>query len=48
VLDTVTDSPGQHLYTRAGWQRCGEIPDYALWPDGRPCATTIFSKKLRN
>jgi ribosomal protein S18 acetylase RimI-like enzyme len=48
VLDTVTDSPGQHLYVRAGWQRCGEIPDYALWPDGRLCATTIFFKKLRN
>ncbi|HTD11731.1 MAG TPA: GNAT family N-acetyltransferase [Steroidobacteraceae bacterium] len=46
VLDTVTDSDGQRLYVRAGWQRCGEIPDYALWPDGRPCATTIFFKKL--
>jgi GNAT superfamily N-acetyltransferase len=47
VLDTVTDGDGQRLYERAGWQRCGEIPDYALWPDGRPCATTIFFKKLR-
>lgn len=47
VLDTVTDSDGQRLYARAGWQRCGEIPDYALWPDGRLCATTIFFKKLR-
>jgi GNAT superfamily N-acetyltransferase len=47
VLDTVTDSDGQRLFARAGWQRCGEIPDYALWPDGRLCATTIFFKKLR-
>ena len=46
VLDTVTDSDAQRLYARAGWQRCGEIPDYALWPDGRRCATTIFFKNL--
>jgi hypothetical protein len=31
---------------RQGWERCGEIPNYALWPDGRPCATTIFFKLL--
>ena len=48
VLDTVTGSDGERLYARHGWQRCGEIPDYALWPDGRPCATTIFFKFLRN
>ena len=41
-------SDGERLYARHGWQRCGEIPDYALWPDGRPCATTIFFKFLRN
>jgi hypothetical protein len=29
-----------------GWQRCGEIPNYALWPDGRLCPTTIFYKAL--
>jgi GNAT superfamily N-acetyltransferase len=48
VLDTVTGSDGERLYARQGWQRCGEIPDYALWPDGRPCATTIFFKFLHN
>jgi GNAT superfamily N-acetyltransferase len=47
VLDTVTGSAGERLYARQGWQRGGEIPDYALWPDGRPCATTIFFKRLR-
>ncbi|MGD0769378.1 MAG: GNAT family N-acetyltransferase [Tepidisphaeraceae bacterium] len=47
VLDTVTGSDGERLYARQGWQRCGEIPNYALWPDGRPCATTIFFKFLR-
>jgi GNAT superfamily N-acetyltransferase len=46
VLDTVTDADGYRLYSRSGWQRVGEIPDYALWPDGRPCATTIFFKTL--
>jgi GNAT superfamily N-acetyltransferase len=47
VLDTVTGSDGYRLYTRHGWQRVGEIPDYALWPDGRPCPTTVFYKLLR-
>ena len=47
VLDTVTGSDGERLYARQGWQRCGEIPNYALWPDGRPCATTVFFKFLR-
>jgi len=48
VLDTVTGADGERLYARQGWQRCGEIPHYALWPDGRPCATTIFFKFLRD
>ncbi|HEX2852298.1 MAG TPA: GNAT family N-acetyltransferase [Opitutaceae bacterium] len=47
VLDTVTGSDAERLYVREGWQRCGEIPHYALWPDGRPCATTVFFKFLR-
>jgi GNAT superfamily N-acetyltransferase len=47
VLDTVSDSDGYRLYTRSGWQRVGEIPDYALWPDGRRCPTTVFFKSLR-
>jgi GNAT superfamily N-acetyltransferase len=47
VLDTVTGSDGYRLYARTGWQRCGEIPGYALWPDGRPCATTVYFKSLR-
>jgi GNAT superfamily N-acetyltransferase len=48
VLDTVTGGDAERLYARQGWQRCGEIPNYALWPDGRPCATTIFFKTLRD
>ena len=36
----------ERLYARQGWQRCGEIPNYALLPDGPPCATTYFFKAL--
>ena len=46
VLDTASGD-AERLYARQGWERCGEIPNYALWPDGRPCATTIFFKTLR-
>lgn len=46
VLDTVSGADAERLYTRCGWQRCGVIPNYALWPDGRPCATTVFYKSL--
>ncbi len=45
VLDTASGD-AERLYARRGWQRCGEIPGYALWPDGRPCATTIYFKSL--
>jgi len=46
VLDTVTGGDGERLYARHGWQRVGEIPDYALWPDGRPCPTSYYFKRL--
>ncbi len=46
VLDTVTGTDASRLYVRQGWERCGEIPNYALWPDGRPCPTTIYFKSL--
>lgn len=45
VLDTAS-SDAERLYARQGWQRRGPIPNYALWPDGTPCATTIFFKSL--
>lgn len=47
VLDTVEDSAGVKLYTRAGWRRAGLIPNYALWPDGGLCGTVYFYKDLR-
>lgn len=46
VLDTVTGSDAERLYTRLGWQRCGEIPHYALWPRGGLCSTTVFYRLL--
>jgi len=46
VLDTVTGGDADRLYPRFGWRRCGEIPNYALWPDGRPCPTTVYFKSL--
>ena len=46
ALDTVTGGDAERLYARAGWQRAGEIPNYALMPDGVLCGTTIFFKDL--
>jgi GNAT superfamily N-acetyltransferase len=47
VLDTASDD-AERLYTRQGWQRSGQIPNYALWPDGAPCATTFYFKSLHD
>lgn len=47
VLDTVSGGDGDRLYAAGGWQRVGEIPDYALWPGGGLCATTLYFKSLR-
>jgi GNAT superfamily N-acetyltransferase len=46
VLDTVTGGDAERVYERAGWQRVGSIPRYALMPDGAFCATTFFYKQL--
>ena len=46
VLDTVTGGDAERLYEGLGWQRCGVIPGYALWPRGGLCATTVFFKAL--
>lgn len=46
VLDTA-DPGAARLYARGGWTFCGEIPDYALWPNGGYCATKLFYKTLR-
>ncbi len=46
VLDTVTGGDAERLYERAGWQRAGVVPKYALMPDGEFCATTFYYKHL--
>ncbi len=47
VLDTVSGSPADRLYSRLGWVRVGEVPNYALWPEGGLCPTTFFFRDLR-
>ncbi|WP_280151340.1 GNAT family N-acetyltransferase [Piscinibacter sp. XHJ-5] len=46
VLDTVTGGAAERLYQRAGWQRVGDVPKYALMPNGGFCSTTFFYKHL--
>jgi len=46
VLDAVTDGDAARLYARLGWVRVGDIPNYALMPDGAPCSTTVFYREL--
>lgn len=46
VLDTVTGSPASFLYQKLGWVKVGDIPEYALFPNGNYCSTTYFYKKL--
>lgn len=46
VLDTVTGSDAARVYERQGWKRSGDIPNYALFPDGRPCSTTVYFRQL--
>jgi GNAT superfamily N-acetyltransferase len=46
VLDAVTGGDAARLYARLGWTTVGVIPGYALYPDGRPCDTTVFWKAL--
>jgi ribosomal protein S18 acetylase RimI-like enzyme len=48
VLDTVSGSPAARLYERLGWIRVGDVPGYALWPDGRPCSTTFYYRNLES
>jgi GNAT superfamily N-acetyltransferase len=46
VLDTVTGDPAERLYERMAWTKVGVIPNFALYPDGRRCDTTVFYKEL--
>ena len=46
VLDAVTGGDAARLYERTGWNTVGVIPNYALYPDGRLCDTTVFWKAV--
>jgi len=46
VLDAVTDGDAARLYAKLGWVRVGDIPDYALFPQGGYCSTTYFYRNL--
>jgi len=46
VLDTVTGSDAERLYSRLGWIRVGEIPEFALLASGGLWGTIVFYKKL--
>jgi GNAT superfamily N-acetyltransferase len=48
VLDAVTGGDAARLYARLGWVRVGDVPNFALYPDGRPCGTTYFYRDLRH
>ncbi len=46
VLDAVTSGDAARLYERLQWVRVGDIPNYALMPDGTPCSTTCYYRDL--
>lgn len=45
VLDTAS-AAAEHIYRKLGWTECGVIPGYALNPDGSPCDTVVFWKRV--
>ncbi len=47
VLDAVTGGDAARLYESLGWVRVGDIPDYALFPRGGLCSTTVYYRSLR-
>ncbi|WP_202301696.1 GNAT family N-acetyltransferase [Dryocola clanedunensis] len=46
VLDTATGSHAELLYQNLGWLRVGDLPKFALMPDGTFCSTTFYYKHL--
>jgi GNAT superfamily N-acetyltransferase len=46
VLDAVTGGDASRLYERLGWVRVGDVPNFALMPDGGFCATTYYYRSL--
>lgn len=46
TLDTAS-ADAERLYQRLGWNRCGVIPEFALNPDGTPCDTVVYWKRVQ-
>ena len=46
VLDTEQGKTAQAMYECSGWNRVGEIPDFARSPDGHLHDTVIFYRKI--
>ncbi|HZW76592.1 MAG TPA: GNAT family N-acetyltransferase [Caldimonas sp.] len=47
MLDTCKGYDAERLYASTGWVRVGEVPNFALNPDGSHCDTVFFYKKLQ-
>ena len=46
LLDTCKGYDAERLYASTGWVRVGEVPGFALNPDGTICDTVFFYKPL--
>jgi GNAT superfamily N-acetyltransferase len=46
VLDAVTKGEAARLYERLGWVRVGDIPDFALYPQGGLCSATYYYRNI--
>lgn len=47
MLDTCKGYDAERLYASTGWVRVGEVPNFALNPDGSQCDTVFFYKELQ-
>ena len=36
----------QRLYERLGWVKVGDVPEFALYPNGGYCSTTYYYRKI--
>ena len=47
TFDTITGGPAERMYLARGCVKVGEIPGYALLPEGgAPVATSVFYKPV--
>lgn len=46
VLDAVTGGDAARLYERLGWVKVGDVPGFALFPQGGLCGTTYYYRNV--